>query len=157
MQLQISFQLMVVLPILMGEVDLRRMSGGAIGLLDGLSEVVAAAKLQLAARQGGRGLFGQLIVTFQVNKPMVDSQQRQARGKKKPRWQIRVSSTRMQMPTLASALMVGSLAFTSFRLSRTRGVVMRFQRMGSSSAGSPWENWRNCCQQHFTNSKAPSQ
>ena len=41
----------------MGEVDLRRMSGGAIGLLDGLSQVVAAAKLQLAARQGGRELF----------------------------------------------------------------------------------------------------
>jgi len=45
-------KLMVVLPILMGEVDLQRMSGGAIGLLDRLSEVVAAAKLQLAARQG---------------------------------------------------------------------------------------------------------
>ena len=150
---------MVVLPILMGEVDLRRMSGGAIGLLDGLSEVVAAAKLQLAARQGERGLFGQLIVTFQANKPMADSQQRQARDsdKKKPRWQIRVSNTRMLMPTLASALMVGSLAFTSSLLSRTRGVVMRFRRMGSSSAGSPWENLRNCCQQHFTNSKPPSQ
>ena len=52
MQLKIYFQLMVVLPILMGEVDLQRMSGGAIGLLDRFSEVVAAAKLQLAARQG---------------------------------------------------------------------------------------------------------
>ena len=157
MQLQISFQLMVVLPILMGEVDLRRMSGGAIGLLDGLSEVVAAAKLQLAARQGGRGLFGQLIVTFQANKPMADSQQRQARDsdKKKPRWQIRVSNTRMRMPTLASALMAGSLVFTSSRLSRTTGVVMRFQRMVSSSADSPRENWRSSCQQLFTNSKTP--
>ena len=48
---------MVVLPILMGEVDLRRMSGGAIGLLDGLSQVVAAAKLQLAARQGREKTF----------------------------------------------------------------------------------------------------
>ena len=46
------FQLMVALPILMNGVDLQRMSGGAIGLLDRLSEVLAAAKLQLAARQG---------------------------------------------------------------------------------------------------------
>lgn len=48
---------MVVLPVLMGEVDLQRMSGGAIGLLDRLSQVVAAAKLKLAARQGGRVIF----------------------------------------------------------------------------------------------------
>jgi len=63
---------MVVLPILMGEVDLQRMSGGAIGLLDRLSEVVAAAKLQLAARQGERALFSQEIVSPQVNKLMAD-------------------------------------------------------------------------------------
>ena len=45
-------QLLVVVPILMGEVDLQRMSGGAIGLLDRISQVVTAAKLKLAARQG---------------------------------------------------------------------------------------------------------
>ena len=43
---------MVVVPILMGEVDLQRMSGGAIGFLDRISQVVTAAKLKLAARQG---------------------------------------------------------------------------------------------------------
>ena len=68
----VSIQLMVVLPILMGEVDLQRMSGGAIGLLDRLSEVVAAAKLQLAARQGERALFSQEIVSPQMNKLMAD-------------------------------------------------------------------------------------
>ena len=47
-------QLLVVVPILMGEVDLQRMSGGAIGFLDRISQVVTAAKLKLAARQGGR-------------------------------------------------------------------------------------------------------
>ena len=45
-------QLLVVVPILMGEVDLQRMSGGAIGFLDRISQVVTAAKLKLAARQG---------------------------------------------------------------------------------------------------------
>ena len=38
-------QLLVVVPILMGEVDLQRMSGGAIGFLDRISQVVTAAKL----------------------------------------------------------------------------------------------------------------
>ena len=42
----------MVVPILMGEVDLQRMSGGAIGFLDRISQVVTAAKLKLAARQG---------------------------------------------------------------------------------------------------------
>ena len=56
----------------MGEVDLQRMSGGAIGLLDRLSEVVAAAKLQLAARQGERVLLSQEIASPQVNKLMAD-------------------------------------------------------------------------------------
>ena len=56
----------------MGEVDLQRMSGGAIGLLDRLSEVVAAAKLQLAARQGERVFLSQEIVSPQVNKLMAD-------------------------------------------------------------------------------------
>ena len=57
----------------MGEVDLQRMSGGAIGLLDRLSQVVAAAKLKLAARQGdGRVLLSQEIASPQVNKLMAD-------------------------------------------------------------------------------------
>merc|ERR1711928_199654 len=51
-------KLLVVVPILMGEVDLQRMSGGAIGFLDRISQVVTAAKLKLAARQGGQADIG---------------------------------------------------------------------------------------------------
>ena len=61
-------QLLVVVPILMGEVDLQRMSGGAIGFLDRISQVVTAAKLKLAARQGGRKYFQR----EQVSSPQVD-------------------------------------------------------------------------------------
>ena len=61
-------QLLVVVPILMGEVDLQRMSGGAIGFLDRISQVVTAAKLKLAARQGGRKQFQRK----QVSSPQVD-------------------------------------------------------------------------------------
>ena len=61
-------QLLVVVPILMGEVDLQRMSGGAIGFLDRISQVVTAAKLKLAARQGGRKHFQRK----QASSPQVD-------------------------------------------------------------------------------------
>ena len=61
-------QLLVVVPILMGEVDLQRMSGGAIGFLDRVSQVVTAAKLKLAARQGG----GKQFQRKQVSSPQVD-------------------------------------------------------------------------------------
>ena len=58
----------MVVPILMGEVDLQRMSGGAIGFLDRISQVVTAAKLKLAARQGG----GEQFHRKQVSSPQVD-------------------------------------------------------------------------------------
>ena len=63
----------MVVPILMGEVDLQRMSGGAIGFLDRISQVVTAAKLKLAARQGGRKQFQRKQVSFpQVDKLILD-------------------------------------------------------------------------------------
>ena len=58
----------MVVPILMGEVDLQRMSGGAIGFLDRISQVVTAAKLKLAARQG----VGEQFQRKQVSSPQVD-------------------------------------------------------------------------------------
>ena len=99
----------------------------------------------------------QVSVDHQVIKLMADWQQRQDNrdtGKKKAQWVMQASSIRTLMPTLALALTDGSLGFTSSRLSRTRA-VMQFQRMVSSSADSPWENWRSCCQQLFTNLKTP--
>ena len=45
-------QMVALLPVILGEVDVARMQGGVVGLLDRVGEAMAAARLQLAARAG---------------------------------------------------------------------------------------------------------
>jgi hypothetical protein len=45
--------MLMVLPVLLGEVDLSRMQGGVLGVFDRVGEVVTAARLELASRAGG--------------------------------------------------------------------------------------------------------
>ena len=63
-------QMVAVLPAILGEVDVARMQGGLVGLLDRVGEAMAAARLQLAAR-AGEGATG-IPVTWSPGEEAVD-------------------------------------------------------------------------------------